>query len=95
MLLKVLLVSLLELLCANDELNNHEYNIEIKNRCEMFSTAMSSFQAENWQQAKSQFSELLLQYTNDKPAQFYLQYCDLLENNELPYEWNGIIELNV
>lgn len=83
-----------ELLCNNDELENQKYNIEIANRCEMFAEAMSSFQAQNWQKAKSQFSELLLQYSDDKPAQFYMHYSDLLENNKLPYQWDGVVELD-
>ena len=87
-------LKLYELLCTDDELNDTEYNIEIKNRCEMFAEAMSSFQTENWQQAKSQFSQLLLQYKNDGPAHFYLEYCDLLECNALLYKWNGVIELD-
>lgn len=86
-------LKLYELLCHSDELNDEDYNSEVDNRCKLFAVALSSFKAEDWQQAKTQFSELFAKYTHDKPAQFYIQYCDLIIEGKLNYEWNGVIEL--
>ena len=87
-------LKLYELLCRNDDLDNEVFNTEIKNRCSLFSKALHSFQTEAWPQAKTQFTEIVNQYGHDQPAQFYINYCDLIVNNNLPYQWNGVIEIN-
>ena len=87
-------LKLYELLCNNEELDNTKFNTEVKNRCNLFAEALLSFKTENWSLAKSQFSDLIAQYENDKPAQFYMHYCDLIIENKLLYEWNGVIELD-
>lgn len=86
-------LKLYELLCNSEDFNDAKFAKEVKNRCDLFSKALQSFKEENWVLAKSQFSELVIQYPNDKPAQFYLQYCDQIVEGKLHYEWKGIIEL--
>lgn len=87
-------LKLYELLCRNDDLDNEAFNTEIKNRCSLFSNALHSFQSEDWSLAKKQFSEMVSQYSHDQPAQFYINYCDLIMSNNLSYQWNGVIEIN-
>lgn len=87
-------LELYELLCREDELECDKYHIQIKDRCEMLAVGIAAFRAQEWQLAKTQFSELKSKYSNDKVADFYLQYCDLLHERTLPDDWGGIIELS-
>lgn len=87
-------LELYELLCRADDAECDKTHIQIKERCEMLSVGIAAFQAQDWQRAKAQFSELKSKYSNDKAADFYLQYCDLLHERTLPIDWEGIIELS-
>ena len=88
-------LELYELLCRNDDSECDKTHIQIMERCEMLATGIAAFQAQDWQRAKTQFSELKSKYSNDKAADYYLQYCDLLHEKTLPLDWDGIIELSV
>ena len=87
-------LELYELFCREDDIECDKTHIQIMERCEMLAEGVAAFQAQDWQRAKSQFSELKSKYSNDKAAEFYLQYCDLLHERTLPIDWEGIIELS-
>lgn len=87
-------LQLYELLCRDNDLVCDKYHIQIKDRCDMLAAGILAFQEQDWQKAKELFSALQRKYSNDKPAQFYLQYCELVRKNALPDDWGGIIELN-
>ncbi|MCW8899831.1 MAG: adenylate/guanylate cyclase domain-containing protein [Gammaproteobacteria bacterium] len=87
-------LELYELLCRDNDVECDKTHIQIKERCEMLTIGITAFQAQDWQRARTQFSELKRKYSNDKAADFYLQYCDLLHERTLPIDWEGIIELS-
>jgi len=87
-------LQLYELLCRDDELDCDKYHIQVKERCEMLETGIVAFQAQDWQTAIAEFTALKSKYSNDKPANFYLKYCEIARKKALPDDWEGIIELN-
>jgi len=87
-------LELYELFCREDDPQCDKNHIQILERCEMLLLGITAFQAQDWQAAKAQFSELKSKYSNDMAADFYLQYCDLLHERTLPHDWAGIIELS-
>jgi len=87
-------LQLYELMCRDDDVDCDKYHIQIKERCEILEEGIVAFQAQDWQAAKSRFFELKNNYSTDKTADFYLQYCDQLHGKTLPENWDGVIELN-
>lgn len=87
-------LQLYELMSIENEPDCDKCHIQIRDRCEMLELGITAFQAQDWQTAISQFSALKSKYYNDKAADFYLKYCDLLSKRTLPSNWEGIIELS-
>ncbi len=87
-------LQLYELLCLDKELDCDKYHIQIRDRCEILEKGILSFQSQDWQTAIAQFSALKSQYSNDKAANYYLKYCELMHKKSLPDNWAGVIELN-
>ena len=82
-------IRLFELLCRNNEVNE-----EIQERCNLFAEGLEAFQSQSWDIAIEIFSRLCAEYSADKPAQFYLQYCLQHKDSPPSAQWDGVISLN-
>ena len=87
-------IELYELFCLRNDPWCDKNHIQILERCEMLSIGINAFQAQELETAKKHFSELKSKYSNDRAAEFYLEYCDLLHERKLTQDWAGVIELS-
>jgi adenylate cyclase len=56
----------------------------------LFGEGLENYRHQNWIEAKQKFSEVLKIDENDGPSKMYIDRCNILENNEISPNWDGI-----
>ncbi len=66
---------------------------EQKALAEEFSLALAEYRKRNWERAFQSFQSILVKNPNDGPAKLYLERCQVLRENPLPEDWDGVFTL--
>ncbi len=83
-------VRLYELVDLREETDKDEAMIA-KLRC--FNAGLTAFEAKDWDEAAARFAEVLANYPEDGPAQYYAGRCKAFQKKAPARDWDGVFNL--